>query len=80
VRHVECSAIGLADLTDWTQFNWTCAAIKADLERDAGAAAAIGKGCIVISRKSDPWPTGGVRRGLWLPTRKSRSGDSVEHR
>ena len=23
VRHVECSAIGLADLIDWTQFNWT---------------------------------------------------------
>ncbi|MGH8588467.1 MAG: hypothetical protein ACREXX_03730 [Gammaproteobacteria bacterium] len=43
MRHVECSAIGLADLTDWTQFNWTCAAIKADLERDAGAAAAMAK-------------------------------------
>ena len=40
VRHVECSAIGLADLTDWTQFNWTCAAIKAELKQVAAAAAA----------------------------------------
>lgn len=40
VHHVECSVIGLADLTDWTPFNWTCAAIKADIERDAGAAVA----------------------------------------
>lgn len=43
VPHVECSAIGLADLTDWTQFNWTCAAIKADLKQDAAAAAAMAK-------------------------------------
>lgn len=43
VRHVECSAIGLADLTDWTQFNWTCAAIKANLKQDVAAAAAMAK-------------------------------------
>lgn len=43
VRQVECSAIGLADLSDWTQFNWTSAAIKADLKQDAAAAAGMAK-------------------------------------
>lgn len=43
VRHVECSAIGLADLRDWTRFNWTCAAIKADLKQDVAAAAVTAK-------------------------------------
>lgn len=43
MRHVECSAIGLADLTDFTQFNWTCAAIKDELKQDAAAAAAMAR-------------------------------------
>lgn len=54
VRHVECSTIGLADLTDWTQFNWTCAAIKTDLERDAGAAAAMARSASLFIENPNP--------------------------
>ena len=69
VRHVECSAIGLADLTDFTQFNWTCAAIKDELKQDAAAAAAMARTAsrFIKIRALTNWRRS-LRSFFWLPT------------
>jgi hypothetical protein len=41
IRHVRCSAAGLAELLAWTGHPWTCAEVRAQVEDSAGVAAAM---------------------------------------